>query len=1361
MVRMMRQRKGRYISILLISLLVLTSMTILEPQSPHDLAILESQTPGMVPVQTPVNILRDVPIIIHNSQNSSTGSDFQEELVVNSSRFSQLESLNLQNVEFFYRNGSIIPSWLESGNTNNSTQTIYWLKLVNGIAANSSVTIYMGFAAKNENLFNNINTGEAPELSASYGEYDDGANVFLNYWNFNGTSLPSVWRTLTNSQPVAVVYYNANISRAFEMIDRPSGSRWVNGISTGYSQGSIGYAFVFYPGVSYWGDDGTSFGLYSYNSSPQLLNPSGPGTFPIQMGVGYNGKTVSSIYGSNFTSVNSSSVSLSTQNTIFVSSDTWGVGGGSTVSVNNGLILSVSTGAYGQISTETNFIAIAFFPPNGVMPTATIDGYAVSFNEIGYPAGMQWSTIIGDHIFNSTTDTVSVILTPGEYTYRVIPGYGRYPSPSSGIISVSNSNVTINISYVLVEPTAEVPLTIENNQSVPTGIYQQFLLINGSNYSKYINGNWSNVEFTYQNSTFIPAWIEGPVNNTSYALIILKLNSIPGKSNLTINMDILPEDISILSEYGPTGEGYYSTQGFYLTYNYSWYDNGNEVFPVYTIFDGPTIPSSWFLTGSAQFIPNVGVETVNGNGNEMGAVIFKGNLSGGNITVYADTYYRGSADQQNFGVYANDPSSNTGDNGGVGTVGYTMGFDPYYGSNQIYYNGQSVAKSGFWNGGTSYFSESISVNSTSINYTVIQMSSNSMPNFYYINYSANVVKQGGLFFSSSTGGSNSVQFIYDLEVVNSPPDNYMPTVIFGNISTKKYNVTFYESGLKNGTKWYLNISGQSHLSTTGSAITTALMNGTYSYTVSTGHKEFESLIPSGNFTVIGGPISVSVLFVRVYNVSFTESGLSFATVWYINISGRPLINSNARTISVYLTNGSYTYKVGTANGKYYAKGGSFAVSGANISESVSFTLVTYSVSFGENGLPAGTKWYLNITDETSVSSNTSIISTLLSNGTYEYSVSAANKSFAPTSPIGSFTVDGNSVSQVIQFSKGYVVTFVESGLPPLSEWFVNISGQPSVMSNTTSASISLINGSYNYVVGMLNHSYRAPGGSFVISGSGISQYVDFVLVVYPITFTETGLPSGTRWYLNITNQAPLISISNSITVSLPNSTYTFEMATSDKDYKPSASSGSFVINGTSFTQQVSFYEVTYNVTFIESGLTSGNWYVNISSTSQSFSEPYSISTITFNEQNGTYLYSIGDNYSDESPQIQRGVLVINGSNVIRSVSFSRAYSVVFNGGGLPFLVNWEIKIGNQTYATSGSSLIVFLADGKYQYDATVTTNVGASITSSGQFTVENSNTQVNLSFAPNYSYVLTTFLIPIVLVIMFSGGTFVIKRLKG
>ena len=141
----------------------------------------------------PPGILAYVPVTITNSQPSPTPAPFQEMFKADSAAYSVYEAPNLQNVEFFDSAGNVIPSWLESGSSNSATTTIYWLNIDSGVQASSKVTVYMGFAVPSMNLLNNRSTGEAPELSPSYGRYDDGAFVFQFYDNFAGTHLNGAW----------------------------------------------------------------------------------------------------------------------------------------------------------------------------------------------------------------------------------------------------------------------------------------------------------------------------------------------------------------------------------------------------------------------------------------------------------------------------------------------------------------------------------------------------------------------------------------------------------------------------------------------------------------------------------------------------------------------------------------------------------------------------------------------------------------------------------------------------------------------------------------------------------------------------------------------------------------------------------------------------------------------------------------------------------------------------------------------------------------------------------------------------------------------------------------------------------------
>lgn len=140
-------------------------------------------------------------LVIKNSQSSATPNPFQQ--MINISSFASFWSyINTtsgyigSNVVFFWSNGTVIPSWMENYySSHTSPYILWWIKLAAGIPASSSITIYVGIGSMSTNYYSTyLNTvGEAPQLSPSYAEYDSGANVFNNYWNFAGTSLPSGW----------------------------------------------------------------------------------------------------------------------------------------------------------------------------------------------------------------------------------------------------------------------------------------------------------------------------------------------------------------------------------------------------------------------------------------------------------------------------------------------------------------------------------------------------------------------------------------------------------------------------------------------------------------------------------------------------------------------------------------------------------------------------------------------------------------------------------------------------------------------------------------------------------------------------------------------------------------------------------------------------------------------------------------------------------------------------------------------------------------------------------------------------------------------------------------------------------------
>ncbi len=161
------------------------------------------------PVTVPTNIVAYLPITENNIQTSALSANTQIMLTINSLAYQQYETSNLLNGEFFYANGTIIPSWLEgnllneqqTANIFTSENTVYWLLISNAqnfLPASSTNTLYFGWAGNvitaSNTLFSNTITGEAPLLSGTYAQYDTGSSVFNYYQAWGGLStLPTGW----------------------------------------------------------------------------------------------------------------------------------------------------------------------------------------------------------------------------------------------------------------------------------------------------------------------------------------------------------------------------------------------------------------------------------------------------------------------------------------------------------------------------------------------------------------------------------------------------------------------------------------------------------------------------------------------------------------------------------------------------------------------------------------------------------------------------------------------------------------------------------------------------------------------------------------------------------------------------------------------------------------------------------------------------------------------------------------------------------------------------------------------------------------------------------------------------------------
>ncbi len=280
-------------------------------------------------------------------------------------------------------------------------------------------------------------------------------------------------------------------------------------------------------------------------------------------------------------------------------------------------------------------------------------------------------------------------------------------------------------------------------------------------------------------------------------------------------------------------------------------------------------------------------------------------------------------------------------------------------------------------------------------------------------------------------------------------------------------------------------------------------------------------------TGVGTVSSLAVTAKPLYTVAFTESGLPSGTEWWVNLSNGQSFSSLTTGITFSESGGSYTYTLGTSNKSYSAPGGTFKVHRAALSELVTFSLVTYPVTFTESGLPSGTEWWVDLTDGQSFNTSSSSQSISEPNGTYNYTVATSNTSYSASG--GSFAVDGAPGPISVTFSLvTYAITFTERGLPTVTEWWVNLTNGWTFSSWSATVTFSASNGSYTFTVATANRTYSAPGGNFTIYGAPVSNTVTFAQINYTVTFTESGLPSGTEWWVNVSGQSPQSSMGSAI-----------------------------------------------------------------------------------------------------------------------------------------------------------------------------------------------------------------------------------------
>jgi hypothetical protein len=237
-------------------------------------------------------------------------------------------------------------------------------------------------------------------------------------------------------------------------------------------------------------------------------------------------------------------------------------------------------------------------------------------------------------------------------------------------------------------------------------------------------------------------------------------------------------------------------------------------------------------------------------------------------------------------------------------------------------------------------------------------------------------------------------------------------------------------------------------------------------------------------------------------------------------------------------------------------------------------------------------------------------------------------------------------------------TFNEAGLGNSPTWSVNINGNTYPSQGSSQIVVSgLVNGTYPYTIpAVAGYLETNASGSIVINGASATQLVTFTAItghVYPVTFSESGLKTGTAWTVIVTATAgggtTLNGNTTTLVANLPNGSYTYKVNPVTGYNTPAA--GAFNVTGAPVGVSVAFTGIvfhTYTVTFSETGLSGLNWAVTVNGTVLKGTT----ATLTTTLGNGSWSWGVVTVPTGYTVSPSAGTFSITGAAVSVAITFT-------------------------------------------------------------------------------------------------------------
>jgi hypothetical protein len=598
----------------------------------------------------PTGTVAYVNLTLNESWSSVVSPYVQQNVTINESNYTSYINYNgsIANFEFTFTNGTVVPAWIES---NTSGVLTTWLNI-----SNTTTQVQLDIFSNTTNTLSSSGTagiGEAPQLSGTYGKYDDGASVFAIYFNGNtptsqfsvGSGISLVSSTaLFNSQTVNVLNYSTSSSTTYVGLVYTSTS-----LSSGnyiaealFSSNGGGAAF----GVVGLGNTNsagyTSAGQSAIDTETQYSSAYVDG-FSVNSGVRTGGVDQQGTVNTNWRYASMTYISSASNFSGYIAPQFYSTSGGyaitdavNPISGDSPLyFISGSDGAGPPTYINYIYARIRAYPPNGVMPSVSFGAVQQTYTPPTVSVSPTSTTL---DIPQNITLTATVSNGTSPYTYQWYNDTSDTPSAISGAntsnltitavstgtfeyfvsvtdahpTTVNSTNATIIVnSALLANPITPSSPAIDNGQTIT-------LTANPSGGTTPYSYEWfygsssttCNTSISNSNSSTISV---NPISSTYYCYTVNDSATTPETNTSASNLiTVNPALTATISPASTSTYTYLTTtltataSGGTSPYSYQWYNDTSGTPQAISGATSSTYSVAFASAGTYVFLANVG-----------------------------------------------------------------------------------------------------------------------------------------------------------------------------------------------------------------------------------------------------------------------------------------------------------------------------------------------------------------------------------------------------------------------------------------------------------------------------------------------------------------------------------------------------------------------------------------------------------------------------------------------------------------------------------------------------------------------------------------------------------------------------------